>query len=309
MTDAAVATPVAAPSTPAPQAAQSNPFALIASDLADEVTRGPQDPEGDPQKAGDANPGAQEPNPPPANEEGYWQPDEATSALKVKLKVNGKEMDLPVSELVKQAQLGVASGQAFREAAAKERQAEQRIEVIDSTIEDPSKFFSLGISHDEGSFLEWVDRLAGQAARYLQMTPEQRRLAHFERAETQRTEQAQQQQAQAAQQAVNAAWQKTLDQAQLPDDPIGHMIAAEMREMVQHAQRTGQRIGVSQLVEHAKGRLSAAQPAPPPAKVPTAQDRVNAVVSRPLVPATPPRGDDGRFQGSQPATKKYRAFG
>jgi hypothetical protein len=191
---------------------------------------------------------------PEGNPDDPWMPDEATATKKTILKVDGKEHSVSVGELHKFAQLGIAANSRMQEAARVRREAEDSHTMLAETMRDPRQFFTRMIEGDEGKAIQWIDQLAQIAADRLQMSPEQRELDRYKRTEEYRRQEAAQRQHQELQAKVGQLWNKAVTMAELPDTPIGHAIAAEMRERVQNARRTGHPETPTTLANFAKQR-------------------------------------------------------
>lgn len=276
-------------------------------------------------KPNDVNPGAEGANP-EAVKDDYWQPDEATAARKTKLKVDGKEIEMTVGDLHKNAQLGLASTQRMQEAARTKqeaaqakREADDQTTMMASLIHSPADFFAEMVEADEESALQWVEALAKVAIARRDMTPDQRRLSTYERQEQQRAQEQQEARVQQAEQAMGKAWSKALQLAELQDDPMGHAVAAEMRERVEYARQNGRNETPQTLAAFAKQRMTQMREAwqrsltadqrkalVTPGDV---QQRAQESMRQPMVPTTAPapRGSNGQFQKAS-RTQTYDPF-
>jgi hypothetical protein len=192
---------------------------------------------------------------PDVNPDDPWMPDEALAGKKTKLKVDGKEIDCTVGELHKFAQLGIAANNRMQEASRIKREAEDSHTMLAETMRDPRQFFTRMIESDEGKAIQWIDQLAQIAADRLQMSPEQRELDRYKRTEEYRRQEAAQRQQQETAAKVGALWNKAIQMSGLEDTPVGHAVAAEMRERVQAARRTGRAETPSTLAAFAKQRV------------------------------------------------------
>lgn len=92
---------------------------------------------------------------------------------KLKLKLDGQEVEMPESEVISLAQQGKVSSQRFNEAAAMKKQAE---EVIKFAKDNPKEFFK----RTGMNARQWAEEYLMEELRVEQMSPEQRKAAENE---------------------------------------------------------------------------------------------------------------------------------
>lgn len=92
----------------------------------------------------------------------------AAEARKLRLKIEGKEVELPESEVIGLAQQGKAAGQRFQEAAALRKQAE---ELIAFAKANPREFFN----RTGMNAREWAEKYLIEELEAEQMSPEQKK--------------------------------------------------------------------------------------------------------------------------------------
>ena len=312
MSDVAVAAPAAAPAA-TPNAAPAGELAVDAGGwpsqkiFTDEGTLR--------NDATDAQPGAETaPNP-----DEPWQPDEALAARKARLKVDGKEIDIPVGELTKYAQLGIHATKKLQDVAVRERAVEDSHTMLAESMRNPEMFLQNMIdAADDETAIAWIDRLAGLAAQRLQMTPEQRELQRYKRTEEYRQQQQIEQQRAQQSQQMTQLWNKTIQLAGLQPGPVGEAVAAELRERVLQARREGRNETPMSLATFAKRRVQEMNDAilstlsdekrRALVRPEDMQQRARESVSKPLVPVTqtPPRDpSSGKFR---PKMQTYDPF-
>ncbi len=95
------------------------------------------------------------------------------AARKLKLKVNGREMELEEGEVVRRAQLASAADEKFREAAEMRKQAEQFFKAL---LEDPKAVLMHPDIRDRINFRALAEEYLGAELQKEMMTPEQREL-------------------------------------------------------------------------------------------------------------------------------------
>jgi hypothetical protein len=95
------------------------------------------------------------------------------AARKLKLKVNGKEMELDESEVVRRAQLASAADERFREAAEMRKSAEQFFQTL---INDPKSVLLHPELRDKINFRALAEEYLGSELKRELMSPEEREL-------------------------------------------------------------------------------------------------------------------------------------
>lgn len=234
--------------------------------------------------------------------------------------MKGKEQVIEGKDVMRYIQTGMRATEIMQESAAQKREYDDRMTMIDASMRDPSVFFENAVQADEASAMKWVDELARIAIERMGMSPEQRELSQYKRAEQQRAEQARTQQAEQRRVELNTNWAETLKLSGLQDNPIGHAIAAEMREIQQgRAAKSEPLYSPEQMAGYAKKRhdemaatFRASLTPQQRAEMVTADDvraraqaqtgaGSNATIPSAPARATPPRGSDGKFQPGQSA--------
>lgn len=182
---------------------------------------------------------------------------------KLKLKVNGKEVEMDEPEVLRRAQLAEAADQKFQEAAKTRKQMEEFVRQLKS---DPLSILTnpeLGID-----FKGLAEQYLGQELQRELMTPEQRELEElreFRRAQEEAAEQARQQEMTASQQREFQALQQraakeydekiteVLQQSNLPKTP---RTVKRVAEMLYNAMEKGYELDINTAVDMVRGDFS-----------------------------------------------------
>lgn len=98
----------------------------------------------------------------------------AAEIRKLKLKLEGQDVELPESEVIALAQQGKVAGKRFQEAAALKKQAD---EIMKFAKENPKEFFK----RTGMNAREWAEQYLMEELRYEQMSPEQQKAVENEK--------------------------------------------------------------------------------------------------------------------------------
>lgn len=114
---------------------------------------------------------------PKATQPGIQQPAEKKqeAARRLKLKVDKQEMDLPEDEVLKLAQLGVASQKRFQEASQLRKQSEDFVKLLKENPEAVLSNPAIGVN-----VREWAEKYLAEQLKREQLSPEQRRIQELE---------------------------------------------------------------------------------------------------------------------------------
>ena len=193
-------------------------------------------------------------------------PHAALYKQKVKLKVDGKDMEVPVEQLVKDYNLKQASMKRFEEAAQVRKQAEQLIEQL---FTDPESFLDHPKLREKGlSKRQIAEQILKREIEREMMSPEQLRQQEVEtELEQLRREKAEREQAkkreeyertkQAAEHKYSTKFQEALEAAKLPKTPF---TVKRLAEYQRQALRAGYDLSAAELGElvadEVRGELS-----------------------------------------------------
>ncbi len=107
------------------------------------------------------------------------------AARKLKLKINGREMELDEPEVIRRAQLASAADEKFREAADMRKQAEQFFKTL---LEDPKSVLMHPEVRDRINFRALAEEYLGAELQKEMMSPEQRELEELRQYKKQQDE-------------------------------------------------------------------------------------------------------------------------
>lgn len=208
------AAPSAAPSTSSPAPSTSAPSASSApSSSSSAPTSAPSTGSSTTQESSGGDPGAKNvaQAAAPAGDQAKAAAAEAArqeQIRKMKLKVNGKEMELGEDEVIRRAQLASAADQKFQEAAQIRKQAEQ---FINQLLSDPMSVLTHPELADKIKFRQLAENFLAKELQRELMSPEQRELAElreYRKSQEEARQAAEQQQLTQAQQAERAKLQQ-----------------------------------------------------------------------------------------------------
>lgn len=109
------------------------------------------------------------------------------AARKLKLKINGREMELEEPEVIRRAQLASAADEKFREAAEMRKQAEQFFQTL---LSDPKSVLLHPELRDKINFRQLAEEFLGSELKRELMSPEERELQELREWRKQQQEQA-----------------------------------------------------------------------------------------------------------------------
>lgn len=161
--------------SPSPSSAPSAPSAASTTTSAPSVPSGGTSSAPPASGSGGGDPGATKLGDGNAQQAGQTAADAAAkeAARKMKLKINGRELELDEPEVIRRAQLASAADEKFREAAELRKQTEQFWETF---LKDPKSVLLHPELRDRINFRQLAEEFLGSELQKEMMTPEQREL-------------------------------------------------------------------------------------------------------------------------------------